>query len=135
MAALVPVAEGSAIATTSGQEGAMTVPADIAARLSEEQLGRLQQILSARTKSHPVDYRISTSMFGRCFYVALFAGYEARSWQRLNRENQSRPLTSVLRDAFAVSLAVTLMLCMLAGASVLGLFLLQPLTGFVLFPR
>ena len=105
------------------------LPADIAARLSQEQIARLDTMLAARTSAHPVDYRISSSIFGHRFYVAFFAGTEARSWNRLRSEGQIRPISSVLRDGVVTSLIVTSALCVLTAVLVGGMYLLKWSTG------
>ena len=133
MAAFVPAAEAQSNPAVEPPVEIATIPADIAARLSAEQVEHLRGILAARHTPHAVDYRVTTSLFGKRFYVALFAGSETRSWERLKREKQPRPFSAVLRDACVVSFGVTLMLCMLAGVALLGVYLLQPLTGVGVF--
>ena len=133
MAALVPVAVGHAEPAVHEHMADSLVPADIAACLSQEQVARLKGIMAARTTPHVVDYRITTSLFGRKFYAAFFAGNEARAWDRLKKENQIRPLSVVVRDALAVCAVVTLSLCALSGLVLLGIYLAQPLTGFRIF--
>ena len=105
--------------------GTDKVPVAIAACLSPDQIGLLERMLAARTAPHPIDYRVSTSLFGRSFYVALFAGTEARSPYRLHQEKQVRPVLQVLRDAFVVTTIVTLVLCLLAGTVVGAMYLLN----------
>lgn len=107
----------------------MKLPADIAARLTPEQAARVESLLAQRTLPHAVDYRASTSLFGRRYYAAFFAGRDARSLQRVCNEGQARPMLAVLRDGFVASAIVTLMLCILTALIFGGLFALKWTTG------
>ena len=70
--------------------GLWTIPADILTHLSPDQVTRLVQSLPPRLGAHAVDYRVSTSMFGRGFYIALVAGSEKRPLRRLRHEGLKR---------------------------------------------
>lgn len=129
MTTLISGAADTSIDAGTDTAAATVIPADIAMRLTQEQIVRLQGLLAARTSAHPVDYRISSSLFGRRFYLAFFAGNEARSWERLSSERQIRPIHSVLRDGVFTSLIVTFGLCVITAMIVAGMFALKWTTG------
>lgn len=98
----------------------IVVRADIRARLDAEQIAWLEEKVGARTASHAINYRVSTSFFGRRFYLTFLAGSEMRSLRRLQDEGQRRSFSTVAFEIATFCLAVTLMLSMLV-ASGLGL--------------
>lgn len=133
----VATIEGPAVNVGNAERDKMIkLPADIAERLTPEQAERVQAMLSSRIAVHPIDYRVTTSLFGRRFYVALFAGNEARTWQRLKDENQIRPFLAVLRDGAVFTFGVTIALCALVMAAILGMYVLKWTTGidYLLLP-
>jgi hypothetical protein len=115
----LPAALPVAIAPTP----ASLIPADIGACLSAEQHGRLIALLAERRSEHALDYRVSTSFFGRRFYICLFGGSELRSLRRLQAEGLERPFWGFLFDVLIVTLAILLVLGTLLGAGV-GLVML-----------
>ena len=105
------------------------IPADIRAQLSPEQVARLLQSLPPRMGAHAVDYRVSTSMFGRGFYIALVAGGEKRPLRRLRHEGLKRALPAVLFEVATVCLAVAMMVCLLVGVSVVAAYIVKSAMG------
>ena len=106
-----------------------TIPADIRAQLSPDQFTRLMQSLPPRPGAHVVDYRVSTSMFGRGFYIALVGGREKRPLRRLRTEGLKRALPAVLFEVGTVCLAIATMVCLLVGVSVVGAYIVKSAMG------
>jgi hypothetical protein len=137
--ALMLTAEAIQTATvaTSGPPEHQTVmeriPANIRASLTPAQIAQLVKLLEPAQADHQVDYRVSSTWFGRRFYFALFAGTEKRSQRRLVHEGQRRSFSLFLFEAFFVNLAVTLLICGLLLVMVMGLFWVLPDHGIELF--
>ena len=83
----------------------------------------------ATTVRHNVRYRFSSSIFGRHFYVALVAGSETRSPGRLRDEGIKRRLAAVAFEIGVFCLAVSLMICLVIGVAVVGLYIVKCVMG------
>ena len=105
------------------------VPADMRARLTPEQVARLDGMLASRSTAHAFDYRASSTFLGRRFYLALFAGAEARSACRLEREGLSRNLASVLFDVATFCLGMSALICFVTGMVVIGAYIIKSALG------
>jgi hypothetical protein len=105
--------------SSAGGGPSSPVPADIQALLSEDQVRRLEQQLTPRSTAHPVDYRVSTALFGKRFYLTLLAGTEARSARRLQDEGHMRSFGVVVFEISMMCLAVSTLL--IGSAAVIGL--------------
>lgn len=116
-------------ATDSSSVGPTGVPRDIRNSLTAEQLERLEGMLEERRALHAVDYRASTTFCGRGFYVAFFVGPEARSLRRLTSEGHQRPLHRLMAEVAGVCLTISLLICMLIGASVIVLYVTKSVLG------
>ncbi len=107
---------------------------DIRARLEPEQIAWLEHRLSLRSTEPAIGYRVSTSLFGRRFFVALLAGRELRSVKRLQDEGLKRSFGKVAFEVGIICLAATVMVCTVVGFG-LGLFwLLDTAFGFTNLP-
>jgi hypothetical protein len=99
--------------TPSSSEGGAApsaIPTDIQANLSQDQVQRLDAMLLPRRTEHAVDYRVSSDLFGRRFYLTLFAGSENRSQRRLQDEGQTRSLGGVAFELSMICLAVAMLI-------------------------
>lgn len=67
---------------------AARLPATILATLTPEQLSALEEAIRPANARHRVDYRVSIPWIGGRYYIALFAGRERRSMERLRQEGQ-----------------------------------------------
>ena len=105
------------------------IPADIKSHLSADQVARLIRSLPPRTGAHAVDYRVSTSMFGRGFYIALVAGREKRPLRRLRSEGLKRSLLAVLFEVGTVCLAIAMMVCLFIGVSIVAAYIVKSALG------
>jgi len=74
-------------------------------------------------------YQISSSIFGKKFFIAMHLGNENRSDERLDNEQQRRPFWLVALHLGAVAI-VAFMFGLLVAYAVLSVIL--PLTGFVM---
>lgn len=106
-----------------------TIPPDIRERLSPDQVTRLMESLRPRLSEHSLDYRVSSSVFGSGFYIALLAGGEKRPLMRLRREGLKRALPAVLFEVGTVCLAIAGMVCLLVGVSVIGAYIVKSAMG------
>lgn len=111
----------AAEAVASSRPKAIQVRDDIKARLDSEQIDWLEEKIGARTTRHAINYRVSTAVVGRRFYLTVLAGAEKRSLRRLQEEGQRRPFSTVAFEIGTLCLAVTLMVCTIVGLG-FGLF-------------
>lgn len=65
------------------------MPLAVRQTFSHEQLAALAHATLPTTARHAIDYRISVPFFGRRYYLAILAGRERRSLERLLREGQA----------------------------------------------
>ena len=65
-----------------------SIPNDLLATFTPEQLTAIKRGLDHPGSRHRVDFRVSVPWFGRRYYIALFTGHENRSLERLQREGQ-----------------------------------------------
>ena len=100
---------------------AVHIRGDIRASLDAEQIAWLEEKVGARTGSHAINYRVSTSFLGRRFYLTFLAGAEMRSLRRLQEEGQRRSFSTVAFEIGTFCFAVTLMLSTMIGMA-FGLF-------------
>ncbi len=105
------------------------LPPDIRAALTNEQLERLERIVADRRTMHTVDYRASSSFCGRHFYLTLFVGPESRSLRRLNAEGQRRKFHRVLGEIIGFCASVSLLACLIVGATVITLYVAKSALG------
>lgn len=105
------------------------LPADIRAALSADQRDRLENILSDRRTLHAVDYRASTSFFGRRFYVSFFVGPEERSLRRIRSEGHGRSFHRLAAEIAGFCLMVSLLICLIVGAAVITLYVAKSFLG------
>lgn len=105
------------------------LPPDIRAVLTSEQLERLERIVADRRTLHTVDYRASSSFCGRHFYLTLFVGPESRSLRRLNAEGQRRKIYRVLAEITGFCVPVSLLACLIVGATVITLYVAKSALG------
>ncbi len=67
---------------------AARLPAAILATLTPDQISAIEQAIRPAEARHRIDFRVSIPWIGRRYYIALFAGHESRSIERLRREGQ-----------------------------------------------
>ena len=106
-----------------------SVPGDIRANLSPEQVARLEMLLSLRRRAHGLDYRFSTTLLGRRFYFAILGGSETRALRRLREEGVLRAFHAVAVELAVVILAAALTICLLTGIAVVGIYLTKVALG------
>ncbi len=78
---------------------------------------------------HAVAYRISTSFFGRRFYMAFFMGTERRGTERLEREGQIHSFTNILFSLVGLAWLVFWVSAVAIGLSVIGMYVLKSAVG------
>lgn len=105
------------------------VPSDIQAALSPRQVERLERIIADRRALHAVDYRASSSFCGRNFYLTLFVGPENRSLRRLRTEGQRRTLYRVLAEVAGFCMTISMLTCLIVGATVIVLYVAKSALG------
>ncbi len=105
------------------------IPADIRAALTPQQITRLERMLAIPTPGHMIDYRVSTALLGRRFYLALFSGRELRSPRRVTADGQHRGFMDFLFEAILLCLVVTCLVCLLALAGLVTLYLVKSALG------
>lgn len=110
-----------------------TIPADIRACLSSEQIGRLTIMLTPPQARHSYTYRASTSWFGERFYLAIFMGREQRRPDRLDQEDCERSLLALLMNIASIALVISVLLIFLIGAAFVLAYLLKSAAGIDLF--
>jgi hypothetical protein len=106
--------------SSEGGEATSPIPSDIQAHLSPAQVQRLEAMLAPQRWVHPVDYRVSSVIFGTRFYVTLLAGIEERSHRRLESEGHTRSLAGVAFEFAMICVAVTLMIACTLGVLVMA---------------
>ncbi len=84
---------------------------------------------AARSGAHALHYRVSTSLFGRRFFMAVLAGTETRSTKRLRDEGTLRNIWSVIIELSIVCLALAMMICLLTGFGVISVYLVKCAMG------
>lgn len=105
------------------------VPADIRAALTPEQCERLDQMLADRRTLHAIDYRAATSFLGRRFYVSFFVGPDERSLRRVRRDGHVRRLYRLIAEITGFCFVVTLLSCLIVGATVITLYVVKSALG------
>jgi hypothetical protein len=122
------------MATVTTADATSIVREDIRARLEPEQVNWLESRLTQRRTEPAIAYRVSTSLFGNRFFVALLAGRELRSAKRLQQEGLKRSFGTVAFEIGIICLAATFMVCTVLGFG-FGLFwLLDTAFGFTNLP-
>jgi hypothetical protein len=117
-----------------GGTGGQRVPPDIRERLSDEQAARLERLLKGPLPArHRIAYRVSSSLFGTRFYVALFAGMEKRDAARVRDAGERRWIARLALDAALFGWAVLCAVVFIVGFAVTGAYLLKSGLGIDLF--
>jgi hypothetical protein len=98
------------------------IPDSIRARLSADEIAQLQALMVPRLTQHAIDYRASTSLFGRGFYLVFAAGAERRPLRRLRQEGLTRSFFAVFTELAVASLMISLLVGLLVGLVVGGIF-------------
>lgn len=109
-----PTAPITGIGTNSAFDRlAARLPAAIFATLTPEQLSAIEKAVRPTPARHRVDFRVSIPWLRRRYYIALYAGRESRSIERLRREGQ----LSIGRVAgtYAALLALVLALMLMSA--------------------
>jgi hypothetical protein len=101
--------------TAMADAAASLVPPDIAARLLPEQVKQLDRLLGSCRTIHALDYRVSSSLFGRPFYLAVIAGNERRPVRRLVADGQRRGFLAVLAELGTIALAASIIILSMAA--------------------
>jgi hypothetical protein len=115
-------------------EGARRIPPDILSQLTEEQAERLTRLLAGPAPArHRIAYRVSSSMFGSRFYVALFAGVEKRCPVRVRDAGERRWFVRLALDAALFGWAMLCAVAFVLGFAVVGAYLLKSGLGIDLF--
>ncbi len=78
---------------------------------------------------HIVAYRVSTSFFGRGFYVAFFMGSEQRTKERLDREGQVRSFSAILFSWISLAWLIFWISALLIGVFIIAGYLIKSLAG------
>jgi hypothetical protein len=82
---------------------------------------------------HLLQYRFSTQMFGRRFYMAILAGAENRSPRRVHDDGTRRNVVAVAAELAVICLALSMMICLLIGVAVVAMYLVKVAMGFDVF--
>ena len=90
---------------------------EVRSTFSVEQMYALAHALRPAIRRHALEYRVSLPFFGRRFYVALFAGPERRTLDRLEASGQLRLDVRLI--------ALSLLLCVTVGAITIGIMALR----------
>lgn len=64
------------------------LPSRVRCTFTAEQVRSLAEAIGSHSQMHSVKFQVSLPLFGKRFYLALFAGWERRSAERLLREGQ-----------------------------------------------
>ena len=113
---------------------ATRIPQDIRDRLDEDQVARLLKMLpKADPARHSMTYRVSSRLFGKRFYVALFAGVEKRCPNRVMDAGEKRWLLRLMMDAALFGWAMLCAVIFVVGFAVVGAYLLKSGLGIDLF--
>jgi len=86
-----------------------------------------------KASTHSFAYRLSSSIFGKRFYVALFIGPEQRSEERLELEEQRGSLLGFFFDVSTMAFLIVFALIFVTGASVVIAYLIKTAAGIDLF--
>jgi hypothetical protein len=132
----VRIADSASAAATAADIDPTTtaqIPVDIRAALTPQQIARLERMLAVPTPGHTIDYRVSTALLGRRFYLTLFSGRELRSPRRVTADGQQRSFLDFLFEALLLCLAVTFLACLLAVTCLVLLYLVKSALGVDLF--
>lgn len=86
---------------------------EVRSTFSVEQMCALAHALRPVVRRHELEYRASLPLFGRRFYVALFAGRERRTLARLERSGQLGLKVRLI--------ALVIILCVAVGAITIGI--------------
>jgi len=98
--------ENPSPAPRNGQWLLDRLPANIRAQLSPEVSAAIADAASQPIESHPVDIRLSVPLPFRRFYLAVLAGGERRSPQRLDSESRRRRLVRAANVVFVITLLI-----------------------------
>lgn len=82
------------------------LPPEIRAQLSPEAATAIADAASQPVDPHPVDIRLSLPLPFRRFYLAVLAGGERRSPERLDAESRRRRLVRAANVVFIVAILV-----------------------------
>ena len=82
------------------------LPPKIRAELSPEAAAAIADAASRSVESHPVDIRLSLPLPFRRFYLAVLAGGERRSPQRIDAESRRRRVVRAANVVFLIALLV-----------------------------
>lgn len=78
---------------------------------------------------HALNYRVSTRLIGRTFYITLLCGSEKRSARRLRREGQLRRFLGVAGEIAVVCTAVSIVAWLLVGCFMVAAYLVKSALG------
>lgn len=84
------------------------LPAKIRAQLTPEVSAAIADAAAQPVDAHPVDIRLSLPLPFRRFYLAVLAGGERRSPQRLDAESRRRRLVRAANIVFVVTVLIML---------------------------
>lgn len=113
---------------------ATRIPQDIRDQLNGDQIARLVRMLArADPARHAIAYRVSSRLFGKPFYVALFAGAEKRCPNRVKDAGEKRWLLRLMMDAALFGWAILCSVALVLGFTVVGIYLLKSGMGIDLF--
>jgi hypothetical protein len=109
------------------------IPADIRAALQPVQVKRLAEMLAPQPMEHGIDYRVSTTLFGQRFYLAVITGPELRTRRRLIRDGQHRSLKWLMFDFLLAYAAVSALLVSILLVTAVVAYLVKSGLGIDLF--
>jgi len=103
------------------------VPADILASLNDDQVGRLRAVIAeARPwREHPINIRLSLSLFARRLFITLIGGIDRRGPTRRSQDRSMHPIATGPNAIFlgvvvVVLYAIAGLVALLVAAAVRG---------------
>lgn len=100
------MAENPPTPVRSGQWLLDRLPDNIRAQLTPEAMTAIAEAAARNGGPHPVDIRLSLPLPFRRFYLAVLAGGERRSPERIDAERRRRRLIRAANILFIVAVAV-----------------------------
>jgi hypothetical protein len=97
---------GDSPATRGGQWLLDRLPSDIRSQLTPEVRAAIADAAAQGGGPHPVDIRLSIPLPFRRLYLAVLAGSERRSPERIDAERRRRQLVRAANIVFVVAIAV-----------------------------
>lgn len=85
------------------------------------------------TTRHSIDYRISTSIFGRQVYFVFLSGFDQRSLHRVFADDELRPFPTYFLKFILVLFVLASAFLMLVGGAVVALYVLKSYVGIDIF--